>query len=298
MAEPPQPPARVARLTHAQRVWAIAAARGEAGRLARLHAALETRVWRGDRVVYCGNLLGVGPDVAGTIREALLFRRAVIARPGFEADDVVFLRGAQEEMLHRLLRIQYAPGPAAAVEALRWMAGHGIGPTLAAYGATVAEGLRVATQGPVERARWTGAITAAIRASPGHDALLSSLRRAACTVPVDLAGEAPGTLFVAAGLNPERPFETQGDAFWWDEGGFDRAAQGVPVPEAGEEARSQEDRAPWGGFARLVRGACSRHDGPLAAGWGLTLDAGSGHGGPLVAACLAPTGEVIELLEG
>jgi hypothetical protein len=292
MAEAPSPSPRVARLTHARRVWAVAAVRGEAGRLARLHAALETRVWQGDRLVYCGNLIGIGPDVAGTLREALLFRRAVIARPGFEADDVVFLRGAQEEMLNRLLRIQYAPGPAAAVEALRWMEAHGIGPTLAAYGATVAEGLRIAAQGPVERARWTGAITAAIRGSPGHEALLSSLRRAACTVPVDLAGEAPGVLFVAAGLNPDRPFETQGDAFWWDEAGFDRAAEGVPVPGDGEEAR-----APWGGFARLVRGACARHDGPAASGWGLTLDAGCGHGGPLIAACVAPTGEVIEVLE-
>jgi hypothetical protein len=292
MAEPPPPPARVARLTHASRVWAVAAVRGDAARLSRLHAALETRVWRGDRLVYCGNLIGVGPDVAGTVREALLFRRAVIARPGFEADDVVFLRGAQEEMLHRLLRIQYAPGPAAAVEALRWMEAHGIGPTLAAYGSSVAEGLRVAGQGPVEKARWTGALTAAIRAAPGHDALLSSLRRAACTVPVDLAGEAPGVLFVAAGLNPERPFETQGDAFWWDEAGFERAAAGVPAPEG------EEGMYPWGGFARLVRGACSRHDGPLAAGWGLTLDAGCGLGGALVAACLAPTGEVIEVIEG
>ena len=283
-------PPRVARLIHARRVWAIAAVRGDSARLARLHAALETRVWRGDRVVYCGNLIGVGPDVTGTVREALLFRRAVIARPGFEADDVVFLRGAQEEMLHRLLRIQYAPGPAAAVEALRWMAAHGIAPTLEAYGATVAEGLRVAARGPVERAKWTGAITAAIRAAPGHDALLSSLRRAACTVPVDLAGEAPGVLFVAAGLNPDRPFETQGDAFWWDEAGFDRAASGIV---SGDGAV-----VPWGGFARLVRGFCSRRDGPRVEGFGLTLDAGSGFGGALVAACLAPTGEVLEVLEG
>ncbi|WP_144184843.1 hypothetical protein [Elioraea rosea] len=296
MAEPPQPAPRVARLVHARRVWAVAAVRGDAGRLSRLHAALETRVWRGDRLVYCGNLIGVGPDVAGTIREALLFRRAVLARPGFEADDVVFLRGAQEEMLHRLLRIQYAPGPAAAVEALRWMEGHGIGPTLAAYGARIADGLRIAAQGPVERAKWTASLTAAIRASPGHDALLSSLRRAACTVPVDLAGEAPGVLFVAAGLNPDRPFETQGDAFWWDEAGFDRAAQGVPGPP--DEQTGEVETLPWGGFARLVRGACSRHDGPLASGWGLTLDAGCGLGGALVAACLAPTGEVIEVLEG
>lgn len=280
---------RFARLTGARRVWAIAAVRGDRARLAALHGALERRVWLGDRLVYLGNVLGVGPDVAGAVDELLLFRRAVLARPGFEPQDIVVLRGAQEEMLHQLLRLHFAPGPATAVEAVRWMADHGIAPTLAAYGTTVAEALRVAAQGPVERARWTTTLMASIRARPGHEPLLTSLKRAAYTVPRDLAGEAPGTLFVAAGLDPARPFEAQGDAFWWNDSGFERAAEGV----AGDDG----SRRPWGGFARLVRGFSRRADGPIEHGFGVTLDAGSGLGGRLVAACFAPGGEVLEVVE-
>lgn len=282
-------PDRFARLAPARRVWAVAAVRGERARLSALHAALETRVWLGDRLVYLGNVLGIGPDVGGTLDEILLFRRAVLARPGFEPEDVVLLRGAQEEMLHRLLRLQYAPGPATAVEAVRWMADHGIGATLAAYGATVAEGLRAAGQGAVERARWTAGLMAAIRSRPGHENLLTTLKRAAFTVPHDLAGEAPGVLFVAAGLNPDRPFDAQGDSFWWDDPGFERAAAGI----IGEDGETRG----WGGFARLVRGFCRRADGPVEHGFGVTLDAGCGLGGRLVAACFAPTGEILEVLE-
>lgn len=289
MSDSAPSPDRFARLALARRVWAVAAVRGDRARLAALHAALETRVWRGDRLVYLGNLLGVGPDVGGTLDELLLFRRAVLARPGFEAEDIVVLRGAQEEMLHRLMRLPYAPGPAAAVEAVRWMADHGIAPTLAAYGSSVPESLRIAGRGPVERARWTSALMQAIRARPGHEPLLTGLKRAAFTVPQDLAGDAPGTLFVAAGVNPDRPFEAQGDSFWWDDTGFERAARGI----------AGEDGAPrgWGGFARLVRGFCRRADGPVEHGFGVTLDAGSGLGGRLVAACFAPTGEILEVLE-
>ncbi len=280
---------RFACLSGARRVWAVAAVRGERARLSALHAVLERRVWRGDRLVYLGNLLGVGPDVAGAVDELLVFRRAILARPGFEPEDIVVLRGAQEEMLHQLLRLHFAPGPATAVEAVRWMADHGVAPTLAAYGTTVAEALRVAAQGPVERARWTSALMASIRARPGHENLLTSLKRAAYTVPRDLAGEAPGTLFVAAGLDPTRPFEAQGDAFWWHDAGFERAAEGIVA----------EDGAcrPWGGFARLVRGFSRRADGPIEHGYGVTLDAGSGLGGRLVAACLSPGGEIQEIVE-
>jgi len=289
MSSPPAESDRFARLSGGRRVWAVAAVRGDRACLAGLHSALESRVWLGDRLLYLGNILGVGPDVAGAVDELLLFRRAVLARPGFEPQDIVVLRGAQEEMLHQLLRLHFAPGPATAVEAVRWMADHGVAPTLAAYGTTVAEALRVAAQGPVERARWTTALMAAIRARPGHEPLLTTLKRAAYTVPRDLAGEAPGTLFVAAGLDPMRPFEAQGDAFWWNDAGFERAAEGVATEDGA--------RRPWGGFARLVRGFSRRADGPQEHGFAVTLDAGSGLGGRLVAACFAPGGELLEVVE-
>ncbi|MCC7425439.1 MAG: hypothetical protein IT557_00905 [Alphaproteobacteria bacterium] len=279
-------PERFATLRLARRIWAVAAVHGERGRLARLHDALELKVRRGDRLIYLGNVLGRGPDVAGTIRELLLFRRAVIARPGFEADDVVFLRGAQEEMFHRLLRIQFARGPKAAEEALAWMGQHGIEATLRAYGHSLAEGLRLARMGPTTLGRWTNAIREAVRASPGHDPLLASIKRAALTD----APHGGGVLFVSAGLNPARPFETQGDAFWWEERGFAAVMEGVE-DETGA-------RMGWGGFARLVRGYDRAHAGLVEGRFGVSLDAGCGMGGPLLAACFSPDGAILEVVEG
>lgn len=275
-----RPPAdrRFASLRHARRVWAIGAVHGRLEALSRLHAALELRVRPGDRVVYCGNLIGRGPDVSGTIREMLLFRRAVISRPGMLARDVVVLRGAQEEMLHRLLQIQFARGPAAAEQALAWMAREGVGATLAAWGQRIEDGLRLARGGPVGLARWTNSIREAIRAAPGHDPLLASLRRAAFTVPEDLAGTAPGALFVAAGIDPSRPLEGQADSFWWDHAGFAALAEAAP---------------PWNGFNRLVRG----HDrtGGGFAETALTVTLGEVEGAVL-AGLFAPDGTLLELI--
>jgi len=282
-------PRRVAVLRLAQRVWAIGAAHADATRLAALHAKLETRIWRGDRLLYLGNFTGIGADHQQVLREILLFRRAVLARPGFEPDDVVLLRGAQEQMFTRTLELQFAEGPAAAEQALAWMGRNGLAPTLAAYGTSLEEGLRIARQGPVAIGRWTAAIRARVREEPGHDPLLAGLYRAAITVPHDLAGEAPGVLFVAAGLDPSRPFADQGDAFWWRADGFAAVAQGVASPTGGT--------AGWAGFARIVRGFDPDNAGLAETQFAVTLDAGCSRGGHLAAGLFTPEGTLVELLE-
>jgi len=279
-------PERFATFRFARRIWAVAAVHGERERLARLHDTLELKVRQGDRLVYLGNLIGRGSDVGGTIRELLLFRRAVLARRGFEPEDVVLLRGAQEEMFHRLLRIQFARGPKAAEEALAWMGQHGVDASLRAYGHSLAEGLRLARQGPVALGRWTRAIREAVRAAPGHDPLLAGIKRAALTD----APQGGGVLFVAAGLNPSRPFEAQGDAFWWEERGFAAVMEGVEDETGG--------RAAWGGFVRLVRGYDRAHGGLVEGRFAVSLDAGCGFGGPLLAAAFSPEGALLEVLEG
>lgn len=285
----PTPPRRVAALRGARRVWAVGAIHADAAGLSRLHEQLERVVWRGDRLVYLGNFLGLGPDVARTVREILLFRRAVLARPGFEPDDIVVLRGGQEQMFTRALDLQFAEGPAAAEQALAWMGRHGLAPTLAAYGTSVEEGLRIARQGPVAIGRWTAAIRARVREMPGHDPLLAGLARAAVTVPRDLAGEAPGMLLVAAGLDPQRPFADQGDAFWWRPDGFAAVEHGVPGAEGTATG--------WAGFARIVRGLDPSGGGMVQTEFAVTLDAGSGRGGRLAAGLFSPEGGLLDVLE-
>src|SRR6201988_5021952 len=102
------PEGKFALLRGARRVWAIAAVNGEACPLVRLQYAIIKRFQEDYRVVYLGNYLGHGDAVLATIDELLDFRRRVLGRQRGFACDVVFLRGAQEEMWQKLLQLQFA----------------------------------------------------------------------------------------------------------------------------------------------------------------------------------------------
>ncbi|MGE5539636.1 MAG: hypothetical protein ACM30I_13540 [Gemmatimonas sp.] len=260
--------AAIARLRRARRIWAIASVHGDSSRLARLHDALAPRLERGDRLVYLGNLLGHGPDPRGAVNEAIRFRRAVIARPGAFAGDVVFLRGCQEEMWQKLLSLQLAPKP---VDVLTWMLDHGVAATIAAYGGDAAEGLAAARSGAVAIARWTGALRERFRGEPGHEPLLTALKRAAL-------GTGDGVLFVSAGIDVSKPLDAQGDSFWWGGTAFNAIAG-------------------YDGFKRIVRGHDRARSGLKVAAATVSLDGGAGFGGPLLACAVAPDGEVLEVLQ-
>lgn len=251
------------------RIWAVGAIHGELGRLKALHARLRTELKAGDQLVYLGNALGHGPEVRATIDELLLFRRAFIAMPGVEVDDVVYLRGAQEEMWQKLLQLQFAPNP---VDVLRWMVDNGISPTVAAYGGTVEEGFGIAREGVVALTRWTSGLRQNMRAYDGHITLMSVLKHAAFTDDNSL-------LFVHAGLDPSRPLSAQMDAFWWGSAGFELLD------------------ASYGGFKLVVRGSDRRRGGVRAGAFTATLDSGCGQGGPLTAACFGADGQILQMIE-
>jgi len=139
-------PSRFADLGQPRRIWAVGAAHGEAARLAALHAEIGLRFVPGDRLVYLGSILGRSRTVIEAVDEALAFRRTILARPGVLAGDIVFLRGAQEEMWHKLLQLQLAPNPS---EVLAWMLRQGVEATLRAYGGDPQQGLDAARQGAV-----------------------------------------------------------------------------------------------------------------------------------------------------
>lgn len=260
---------KFATLRHAERIWAIASIHGEAARLVALHDKLTKRIRATDRVVYLGNYLGIGAEVRATVDELVEFRRWLLARPGSFACDVVFLRGAQEEMWTKLLQLQFAPNPA---EILRWLVDHGATATLQAYGGDPAQGFLAAREGPIALTRWTGALRSGMAAQPGHQPFVSILKRAAFTDDRQL-------LFVHAGIDVGRPLGAQSDSFWWAAGSFARID------------------APYDSFQLVVRGFDPGHAGVVSTQHTLSIDAGCGFGGALVAACLDPQGRVIETLE-
>ena len=267
--ESARPRRNLARLRAARRVWAIAAIHAEARRLIRVHDLISERFEDGDRVVYLGNYLGRGEAVRATIDELLDFRRRVLGRRRGFAGDVVFLRGAQEEMWQKLLQLQFAPNPG---EVLRWMVGAGIEPTVRAYGGDLRQGTAATRGGARAITRWTGELRDAMNAAPGHTMLFSSLRHAAIT-------DDPGLLFVHAAIASSRPLAAQGDAFWW----------------------GREDildlAAPFAGFRRVVRGVDRHHRGLVEREFAVSLDGGCGHGGRLLAACFGLDGQVLDRVE-
>jgi serine/threonine protein phosphatase 1 len=259
---------KFALLRRCERIWAIASIHGDVQRLTALHDKLSRRVHASDRVVYLGNYMGVGPEVRGVLDELIEFRRWLLARPRAFAADVVFLRGAQEEMWSKLLQLQFAPNPS---DVLRWLLEHGTAATLKAYGGDPTYAGQVAREGPVAMTRWTGGLRAALAAAPGHQPFVSGLRRAAFTDDQSL-------LFVHAGIDVSRPLGTQSDSFWWAAGAFGRITE------------------PYESFKRIVRGYDAQHAGLVQTPYTVSLDGGCGFGGALLAACLDPTGQVLETL--
>ena len=254
-----------ATLQAGRRVWAVSALHGEAARLGALHHQIYSAFEPGDQLVYTGNYSGHGSLVRETIDELLIFRRAILAIPGTECEDVVFLRGAQEEMWQKLLQLQFAPNP---VQVLKWMVGQGIEPTIAAYGASVDEAIVAQREGTLALTRWTTQLRQNVRAFDGHNALMSALRHAAFT-------EDNSLLFVHAGIDPHRPLSAQSDSFWWGGSGFSSITE------------------PYNGYRRVVRGFDRRREGLQETPYTVSLDAGAGFGGPLMAALFAPDGAIL-----
>src|SRR3546814_9253040 len=54
---------------------------------------------------------------------------------------------------------------------------------------------------------------------------------------------------------------------------------------------------PYRGYRRVVRGFCPQHPGLDLGGFTATLDAGCGFGGPLLAACFAVDGSLVDEIE-
>jgi serine/threonine protein phosphatase 1 len=271
-SRPVSPPAAdqiFARLDCAKRIWAVGAIHGESAKLQSLHAILAWRLAPGDRLVYLGDYLGIGPDCVGTLDALVDFRARFLCLAGAEPGDIVFLRGAQEEMWRKLLELQFAANPG---EVFEWLLHQGAGATLLAYGGDIARGRSACREGAIGMTRWTGALRLAMRECPGHDELLASLRRAAFTAGGEL-------LFVSAGVDPRLPLAAQKDVFWWG---------------PGANAVLSE---PYSGFRLVVRGRDHGHGPPVIGRVAASLDGGCGYGGTLTACCFDLQGRPLDWIE-
>lgn len=253
-------------------IWAISSVHADIDRLIDIHSAVFDRFRPGDRLLYLGNYTGFGLHSRETIDELLTFRRLILAQPGMKPDDIVYIRGAQEDMWQRLLQLQFDRHP---VETLLWMMGNGMGNTMQSYGICPHDGITAAKEGIMSLTRWTNNIRATLRHNPGHDCFMTQSRRAAYTHCEDRYP----LLFVNAGLDPRRTLEEQDDNLCW-------------AYEAFETITDRYDP-----FEKVVRGFDPNHQGVMLNCVTATLDGGCGFGGPLVCAGMTGEGEIFELIE-
>ncbi len=257
-------------LDQAKRVWAVGAIHGQIDALKALHEELVPRFQSGDRLVYLGNYFGNQPTAIQTLDELLITRRKLMAVGGSSKPNAfVYLRGAREEMLTKLLQLQFAQNPS---EVMEWLLGHHLGSVIESYGTKQTVARVISREGTLSISKWTGSLRRCINNHPGHSVLLSNLRRAAFTREGSI-------LFVHASVDINRPLNMQKDNFWWDNGRFDDI-----------------DTAYYG-FSKIVRGYDHsnkglRLDHPHTA----TLDGGSGRGGTLNAVCFSAGGDIMDHL--
>lgn len=264
---------KYADLGNSRRIWAIAAIHGDVERLATLHDHLAGRFSVRDRLIYLGNYLGVeSRSNAAVMDELLAFRAAILSKTGVEPSDIIYLRGPTEEAWQQLLRLQFAPSP---LQALDRLLASGIEAYLRLYGVSVNDTKSMARAGSLAITRWTNQIRALQRSSPGHEALMCSMRRAALA---QTSIDSKKLLFVPAGFDPTRTLEDQGESLWWTSAPFRVSGRAQNM------------------YSRIVRGFNSVNSGAVLDEAAVTLDGGCGRGGPLVAGCFTPAGKLIELV--
>lgn len=255
-----------------RRVWAVAAINGDLERLGTLHDHLATRFAIRDRLVYLGNYLGAkSTNNREVVEEMLAFRTALLAKPGMKTSDIVHLRGPAEEAWQRLLRLQFAPSPMRAMEKLQEA---GVEAYLRLYNVSLNDTKVIAKAGSIAITRWTNQLRDIQRKVPGHDALVSSTRRAAFTSATEEHPEK--VLFVPAGFDETKTLEEQGEALW------------------GEGPASFASNS--GNFSKVIRGFDPEKMGINTEGKAITLDGGCGRGGPLVCGCFDANGNVLEIV--
>jgi serine/threonine protein phosphatase 1 len=243
--------ASIARLRDGGTTWALGALKGDDAALERLGGALMQR-WRpGDRLVVLGSMLGAAGNTPRTLDLMLLLRRRLLARPGAEVEDFVFLRGPQEEIWHKALQLQFALAP---LDVLDWMLSRGLDAIIEAYGHSIAEGRIASRNGSLAIARWTSGLRERQAAHPGHGDLLNALSRAAF-------GADGRLLFAATGVDPGRPLDGQADAFWWS----------AQTDAALDEALGKAGDGGWPAIDRVVRGAGPARNIPQDTGRILTV---------------------------
>ena len=218
-------------LKEANKVWAIGSMHSSLNAFYSIKKYILTNFEPGDKLIFLGNVIGFGNKSKEIITEVLKLRFTLMAKYKLKNKDIVFLRGAQEEMLSKLLQLHTAPNP---TEILDWVFSHGVDQTITSYNFHPDQFRKIASQGTIQINKLTTKLNYEISSNPGHKEFFSTLKHAVYTDTKDV-------LFINRGVDLSRPLSAQNDCFWW-----------------GYQNFSQINK-PYLTFKRIVRGYQSNH---------------------------------------
>ena len=187
------------------RIWAIGSLHSSIDSFKSIKNYILLKFSKGDKLIFLGNLIGFRNKSKEIISEVLNLRFNLMAKFNLDHDDIVFLRGAQEEMFSKLLQLQIAPNP---IEIIDWIFSHGVDQTVISYNLDPDQFKNIATQGTIQINKLTSKLNHQISLSPGHKEFFSNLKHAAYS-------ETKEVLFVNRGVDLSRPLSAQNDCFWW-----------------------------------------------------------------------------------
>ena len=188
-----------------KRIWAVGSLHSSIKSFQSIKKYILSNFKNGDKVIFLGNLIGYNNQSKETLTDVINFRFNLMANFNLNHEDIVFLRGAQEEMFSKLLQLQIAPNPR---EIIDWIFSHGVDQTLVSYSFEPDQFRNIATQGTIQINKLTSKLNKKISEIPGHKEFFSNLKHAAFSNSMEV-------LFVNRGVDLSRPLSAQNDCFWW-----------------------------------------------------------------------------------
>ncbi len=192
-------------LLDANKIWAVGSMHSSLESFQSIKKYILSNFESEDKLIFLGNIIGFGNKSKEIINEVLELRFNLMAKHKLKNTDIIFLRGAQEEMFSKLLQLHIAPNP---LEILEWIFSHGVDQTIASYNFDPDEFRKIASQGTIQINKLTTKFNNEILSNPGHKEFFSNLKHAAYTDTKDV-------LFVNRGVDISRPLSAQNDCFWW-----------------------------------------------------------------------------------
>jgi len=228
-------PPQFAELKFSKKIWAVGSIHSHLDSFNSIKEHILKRFSNKDRLVFLGNIIGFGEYSKETLSSVINMRSLLLSKFFLKPEDIIFLRGAQEEMFLKLLQLQTAPNP---YDIVQWMFEHGVDKTAKSYGFDKDEIIKISTQGTLSINRWTKKINKIIFDFPGHNEYFSNLYHAAYS-------DTKKILFVNRGVDVSRPLSAQNDCFWWGYQNFSKL------------------KKPYNTFKKIVRGYESSNNSSL-----------------------------------